>query len=284
MFIILGGTGHVGSAVATALLRDRAEVTIVGRDHARAEALMAKGARFAECDIRDSARLHHILRGGQRAFLLNPPGDPSGDSNAAELQTIAAILAALEGSGLEMLVAQSTYGARPGGPCGDLNTLYALEQGLACQPIPAQVIRAAYHYSNWDFSLDEACGGRLTSVLPADLALPMASATDIGTVAAKALTGKIASGLSHVEGPQRLSATDVAAAFGRALRRPVAVNAIPRPDWAEWFAQAGFSGPSAASYACMTAATIDDAANWPHDPLCGDVTIDAHIAALIGQA
>ena len=283
MFIILGGTGHVGSAVAAALIERGADLTIVGRDVGHMPDAVAGRARFAECDLLDRDRLHAILRGGRRAFLLNPPGDPTGDSNSAEQATIAAILAAMDGAGLELAVAQSTYGARPGPPCGDLTTLHALEQGLANQTIPAQVIRAAYHYSNWDFALAEARTGRLTSLMPADLALPMVSPLDIGRAAAEALTGPAVAGLTHAEGPHRLTPRDVAAAFGRALGHDVAVAEIPRRDWQDWFRQAGFSQGAAKSYGCMTAATVDTADSWPRDPLRGSVTIDEHIAALLQQ-
>ncbi|MGX9115292.1 hypothetical protein ACWTU6_01150 [Mesorhizobium sp. BHbsci] len=51
---------------------------------------------------------------------------------------------------MRKIVAQSTYGARPGDRCGDLNILYELEQQLRGQPIPASIIRAAYYMSNWD--------------------------------------------------------------------------------------------------------------------------------------
>jgi uncharacterized protein YbjT (DUF2867 family) len=62
----------------------------------------------------------------------------------------------LDGSGLEKIVAQSTYGAQPGEGKGDLNVLYDLEQALAAQPISVSVIRAAYYMSNWDAALKTA--------------------------------------------------------------------------------------------------------------------------------
>ena len=128
MHIILGGTGHVGSVAAAALLRQGEAVTVVTRDEGKAAFLAEQGAEVAVADVRDIEALRQVFRRGRRAFLLNPPADPSTNTDAKERETVAAIVAALEGSGLEKVVAESTYGAQPGEGIGDLSVLYGLEQ------------------------------------------------------------------------------------------------------------------------------------------------------------
>jgi uncharacterized protein YbjT (DUF2867 family) len=112
MHVILGGTGNVGSALARALLSRNEPVTVVTRHAAHAEHLRRRGAEVAEVDIMDTAALRAVFRRGRRAFLLNPPADISTDTDEVERRTVVAILAALEGSGLEKVVAESTYGAQ----------------------------------------------------------------------------------------------------------------------------------------------------------------------------
>src|SRR5688572_21691967 len=51
MYVIMGGTGHVGSATAAALLGRGEAVTIVTRDAKRAEKWRARGAEIAEADV-----------------------------------------------------------------------------------------------------------------------------------------------------------------------------------------------------------------------------------------
>src|SRR5688572_27166761 len=156
MHIILGGTGHVGSALTQVLLDQHQPVTVVThRPEARAE-LEAKGAKVAVADIHDSDALRDVLRRGTRAFLLNPNADPSTDTVAEERRTVKSILNAVRGAGLEKVVAQSTGGARPGDGEGDFNVLYELEQGLAELSVPTAVIRGAYYMSNWDTALETA--------------------------------------------------------------------------------------------------------------------------------
>ena len=84
MYIVRGGTGHVGSAVAAALLNEGHEVTVVTRDRAHAGRGSAPGARIVAADVDNVASLRVALRLGRRAFLLNPPADVAGDADVTE--------------------------------------------------------------------------------------------------------------------------------------------------------------------------------------------------------
>jgi uncharacterized protein YbjT (DUF2867 family) len=274
MFVIVGGTGRVGSATAEALLAAGQPVTIVTRSASHAERWRGRGAQVAVADVRDVEALRAIFRRGRRAFLLNPPADPSLDTDREERASVRCLLAALDGSGLEKVVAQSTYGARPGERCGDLTVLYGLEEGLRAQPIPATIMRAAYMMSNWDGALDAArAGGGLPSMLPSDLELPMVAPKDLGRVAARLLQEPASStDIHHVEGPERYTPADVAAAFTQALGKPVAVQVIARERWEEAFRSLGFSAEAARSYARMTGVTVEEPLR-PASPLRGDITL-----------
>lgn len=87
MHIVMGGTGGVGSAVAKSLL-DRGEaVKVITRDTEKAKALADPRVVLAEADVNDTAALREVFRTGSRAFLLNPPGDPTQDNEAQELRS-----------------------------------------------------------------------------------------------------------------------------------------------------------------------------------------------------
>jgi uncharacterized protein YbjT (DUF2867 family) len=286
MFIILGGTGHVGSAAAQALLDQGQPVTIVTRSAAQAESWERRGAGAAVADVHDVDRLRAVFRRGKRAFLLNPPAEISTDTDAEERETVRCILAALDGSGLEKVVAASTYGAQPGERVGDLTVLYELEQGLKAQPIPATVQRAGYYMSNWAPSLAAVReSGILPSMLPANLSIPMVAPEDLGTAAARWLVEPVErTGLHYVEGPEPYSPADVAAAFAAALGRPVEVKEIPREAWEQTFRGLGFSAPAARSYVRMTAASVDGGFEMPDQPVRGSVTLEDYIGALVRGA
>jgi uncharacterized protein YbjT (DUF2867 family) len=284
MHVVLGATGHVGSAVTMALLDRGQPVTVVTRNRDRAEPFRRRGAEVAVVDVGDTSGLRAVLQRGRHAFLLMPPADPATDTVAEERRTVAAIVRALEGIHLEKVVVQSTYGARPGEGLGDLGVLYEFEQAVRAVGLRTSVVRAAYYMSNWDGALDTArAEGVVHTFLPADFALPMVAPSDLGRVAARLLTEDVDhTGLHCVEGPEHYSAADVAGAFATALARDVRVVETPRAAWIDAFRALGFSPAAAASYARMTALTVDGAER-PAAPERGPTTLTHYIASLVHQ-
>jgi uncharacterized protein YbjT (DUF2867 family) len=282
MFIIVGGTGRVGSATAEALLAEGQPVTVITRSASKGELWTKRGASVAVTDVHDIDALRTIFQRGRRALLINPPADPSSDTDAEERATVRCLLAALDGSGLEKVVALSTYGARPGGECGDLTVLHDFEQGLRAQPIPVAIMRAAYMMSNWQ--LDAASrSGALLAMLPRDLKLPMAAPKDLGAVAARLLQ-EPAGGIEtyYAEGPERYSPGDVAAALAGALGRAIEVEVVARERWEETFRSFGFSEKAARSYACMTGVTVDEL-ELPASPIRGDTSLTDYVSIALKE-
>jgi len=286
MYVIMGGTGHVGSATAEALLARGEAVTIVTRDATRAAKWLAPGAGIAEANVEDVASLRAAFRRGSRAFLLNPNADIATDTDVVERRTVANILAALDGSGLTKVVAESTGGALPGDRIGDLNVLWELEEGLRRQSIPAAVNRAAYYMSNWDGLLDAVRStGKLQSMFAADLPIPMVAPRDLGQIAADRLTSPLDDvGIREVEGPARYTSADVAKAFAKAIGRPVQLEITPRDQWKEAFQAFGFSEAAADSYARMTAVSVDGGFKMGDDPLRGTTTLETYIRELVARS
>jgi uncharacterized protein YbjT (DUF2867 family) len=282
MYVIMGGTGHVGSETVVALLDRGQAVTVVTRDVNRARRVLAqkisKQVEYAQADVEDVVSLRAAFRRGRRAFLLNPNADPRCDTDAVERRTVARILAALEGSGLEKVVAESTGGAQPGERIGDLNVLWELEQGLERQSIPTAINRAAYYMSNWDASLDSVrATGKLPTMFPADLPIPMVAPRDLGRFAADRLMAPLDDiGVRHVEGPARYTSSEVAAVLSKVLERPVKLEVTPREQLQQAFQSLGFSDAAADSYARMTAVSIDTRFELSDNPLKGDTTLESY--------
>ena len=284
MYIILGGTGNVGSSVAETLLEKGEDVTVVSHDPKKVSEWEEKGAKVEIVDVLETDKLREVFKKGKRAFLLNPPGDISGDNVAEEKRTVASILNALKNSGLEKVVAESTYGAQKGDGIGDLGVLFEFEEGLRKINIPVDVIRAAYYMSNWEMSLESAKNeGVAHTFYPPNFKLPMVSPKDIGRIAADFLT-EDSEGfrLHYVEGPQIYSSNDVAEAFGKALNKKVETVQIPSEKWIETMKQTGFSDIAARSMAKMTEITIE-AVEMPKSPIRGETTLDEYIANLVSE-
>ncbi|GAB3251913.1 NAD(P)H-binding protein [Larkinella harenae] len=285
MHIILGATGHIGSVVATTLLKQGEPITVITRDPQKADNWQQRGAQAAVVDIHDVDALSRVFRQGKRLFLLNPPAPPDTDTAAEERRSILAILAALKDSGLEKIVAESTYGAQPGDQIGDLGVLYEMEQQLARQPIPVSIIRGAYYMSNWEFSLQTAQQeGKVYTLYPVDFKLPMVAPEDIGLLAARLLTEPVeTAGLYHIEGPEVYSSADVAAAFALALHKTVEAVETPRDQWQPALKTMGFSDKAAESMANMTAATLDQPYALPGLPYRGTTSLQQYIAKMVAD-
>ncbi|WMT90016.1 hypothetical protein [Pelagibacterium sp. H642] len=159
--------------------------------------------------------------------------------------------------------------------------LYEFEQLITALPIPVAINRGAYYMSNWIGMLDAVRESRtLPSFFPADLAIPMVAPDDLGAAAARRLlTPATDVGIIHVEGPQRYTSRDVAAAFAEVLGIAVNVEEIPRKNWERTFLGFGFSEPAANSYACMTATVIDEASDQPTDYERGPTRLQEYISA-----
>ncbi|MET3649453.1 NmrA family NAD(P)-binding protein [Phyllobacterium ifriqiyense] len=283
MYVIMGGTGHVGSATATELLNLGHAVTIVTRNADQAAGWRARGADLVEADVEDVASLRAAFRRGKRAFLLNPPADTARDTDVIERRTVANILAALDGAGLEKVVAESTGGAQPGDRIGDLNVLWELEEGLRHQPIPAAINRAAYYMSNWDGLLDSVrTSGTLPILFPPHTMIPVVAPSDLGKAAAqRLLSGVDDVDVRYIEGPKRYSPENLAEAFANALGRPVELAIIPRKDWKQSFLELGFSDRAAESYTRMTELSIDKGFDMPDDSWRGRTSLETYIRSRV---
>jgi uncharacterized protein YbjT (DUF2867 family) len=253
MHIVLGGTGHVGSALVDALLARGEPVTMVVRDRSKARPFEARGAHVEVADVHDFDALKRAYRSGDRLFMLNPPADPSTDTQAQERETVANMLRALRGSAIKKVVAESTFGARPGELIGDLNVLYEMEQGLERSGIPLSVM--------------------------------MVAPKDLGHVAAKLMTAPVEH-TEHVlvEGPERYSSADVAAAYAGALQREVKAEVIRERDWLDTFKALGFSDRAAMSYANMTRTLFENDFPSVDETLHGKVSLDQYIRDQVNSA
>lgn len=285
MFIVIGGNGHVGSAVVSTLLDADRPVTAVLHSSGNVADWRNRGAQTAVVDVHNTHDLRAVFRTGRRAFLLNPNADVATDTDREEHATVRSILAALKGSGLEKVVAASTYGAQPCERCGDLNILYDFEQALAAQSIPATIQRGAYYMSNWDELLDAAGEGVLPTMIPADMKIPMVAPADLGKAAVRHLLEPPRDpDVHYVEGPERYSPHDVAKAFATALGNSVKVKIIPRDQWIAAYRTLGFSDAAAESYARMTAVSVDSGFAMLEPFERGETTLEEYVGGLVAKS
>src|SRR5271170_3958308 len=244
MFAVTGITGKVGGQVAHGLLAKGHKVRAIVRTPAKGEEWAALCCEVAIASIDDAAALAEAFRGTEGVFLMTPPnydpeiGFPDTQRNAA------AIRHSIEEGHPKKVIFLSTVGAQVAEP-NLLNNSGMTEAMLRTVSVPVAFLRAAWFMENAAWDLESAKSGVVHSFLqPLDHPIPMVATEDIAQTAVE-LLGQSWNGVRVVEleGPERYSANDVAAALSSALHNPVCNEIVPRSTWEGLFRSQGMKNP-----------------------------------------
>ncbi|WP_207005588.1 NmrA family NAD(P)-binding protein [Trinickia mobilis] len=245
MYAITGITGKVGGAVARALLAAGQPVRAVVRDVARARSWAERGCEVVTAGMDDAASLTAAFEGTQGVFILPPsefdplPGFPEARA------VIDAVRGALQSAAPGKVVCLSTIGAQ----AAETNLLTQrtlLEQALRDLPMPVTFLRPAWFMENaaWDVAPARDTGVIPSFLQPLDKAVPMVATADVGRAAAELLQQSWRGvRIVELEGPQRVSPNDLAAAFAQVLGRPVRAEEVARESWDALFRSQGMKEP-----------------------------------------
>lgn len=220
MYVILGGTGNTGKQIAETLLAAGKAVTIVSRDAAKAQDLVAKGAKVAVGDLHDSDFLTQTFRGATAVYSLVPPKWDVQDWRAFQIQIATSITLAVHSAKVPYVVNLSSMGAHLPEGAGPVSGLYYLEHMLNNLPgLNVLHLRPGYFYQNLYGFLDMIKHmGVLAQPLATDYAFTMAHTSDIANVAAQRLLALDFKGdtVQFISGPRNYSFGEAAALIGKA--------------------------------------------------------------------
>src|ERR1700720_3184822 len=249
MYVILGASGNTGSIIGDSLLSKGKKVRVVGRDAARLQRFVRKGAEAVAADLTDGAALAKSLSGARAAYLLLPPittrEDQERDSDA--------IAKAVKESGLPYAVNLSSYGAHVPGGTGPVTGLHSSEQKLnAISGLNVLHLRAAYFMENNLAAIDMIHGmGMFGSALLSGLKRPMIATRDVADYAAQRLADLDFFGKQAREllGERDLSMTEVTAAIAHGIGKPhLRYVQFSYDQMQQALTQMGFSPKKAAVY------------------------------------
>lgn len=246
MFVVTGITGKVGGEVARRLLAGNQPVRAVVRDLRKGEPWAQLGCDLARADINDAGALTSAFKGAESVFVLVPPNfDPSPDFQEARA-TAATLKSAIEAARPDGVVYLSTIGAQA--TQSNLLTQHTIiEQVLGELSMPITFLRPGWFMENCSWDVASATNdGVISSFLqPLDKPVPMVATADIGRVAAELLqeTWK-GRRVVELEGPHRVTPTEIATTFSDLLGRPVRVELVPRETWKTLFTSQGMKNPT----------------------------------------
>jgi NAD(P)H dehydrogenase (quinone) len=284
MYTIMGVTGKVGGATARVLLAEGKRLRVVVRDRAKGESWATQGCEVAIADLDNVEALAHAFDGAEAAFVMLPPlFDPSPDWREARAMIDTLRTALIKGAP-KRVVALSTIGADAERP-NLLSQLGLLERALSTLAMPVTLLRAAWFMENaaFDFASARDHGVVRSCLQPLDRAVPMISTADIGNVIADLLQQQWnGRRIVELESAERVSPIAIAAAFAKALGKPVRVEAVPREQWEAIFRAQGMHNPLPRMQMIdgFNEGWIDFADKGAHARK-GSVSIDTAIAALV---
>lgn len=262
MYLIMGITGKVGGATARRLLKQGKQVRALVRNREKAAKWADQGVELVDGDWNDATAIAVALKGVKGAFVMLPTvWAPSPDYREAK-GVIANYVEALTKVVPPRVVALSSMGANRTSGLGMIMSLSLLEQGFHNLPSPVAFVRAGGFFENFLYGLQAAQGGTLPVFdNPTNRKSAMVASEDIGGEVATLLTGPEWQGHRIIELGSMISADEVAAQLGEALRLDVKAFAVPRAGWAEAFEQfgvpKGHTGPAEEMYESVNAGWMD---------------------------
>jgi uncharacterized protein YbjT (DUF2867 family) len=246
MFVITGITGQVGGRIGRALRSQGLPVRAVLRDPSKSAAWRDLGCEVAISTMDDAQGLQRAFTGAQAVFVLLPPRFDPAPGFPETRAVVDAVRAALLAAGPGRVVALSSIGAHVRRP-HLLNQLGMLEDALRDMPMPTTFLRPAWFMENaaWDVEPARVSGTIASHLQPTARAIPMVATDDVARVAAELLMQKrSAARVVELEGPRPVSPDDLAAAFSRAMGKPVKAQAVPRDTWEAQFRSQGMRDPT----------------------------------------
>ena len=244
MVAVTGITGKVGSQVARGLLAQGQAVRAVVRNRAKGDEWAALGCDIFVASLNDAEAMTEAFRDVEGVFLMTPPNyDPEPGFPDTQRNSVA-IRTAIEESRPRKVVFLSTVGAQVT-ELNLLNNSGMTEAMLRTVPVPVAFLRAAWFMENAAWDIESAKSGVVHSFLqPLDHRIPMVATEDIAQTAVELLSESWNGvRIVELEGPERYSSNDVAAALARALCTPVRNEIVLRSTWEELFRSQGMKNP-----------------------------------------
>lgn len=224
MIVIFGATGNSGGEAARQLLAQGHAIRAIGRDRARLQPLLDRGAEVQQADLLNAKAVSRALDGAESAYVLIPPNFAPIDFRKYQQEVTAAVAKAIESSHCRKVVILSSMGAEHPEGTGPIVGLYELEQRLKqISGLNLLAIRAGYFMENFLSSVGTVQAlGALATPAPVHAPLTLIAAADIGRYAA----GRLAAGdfkgfeVVNLMGPALLTLAEITRIIGSAIGRP----------------------------------------------------------------
>jgi uncharacterized protein YbjT (DUF2867 family) len=222
--LVTGGTGMVGSHVVRELAGGRHDIVVLTRDLSKAKALPER-VTAVQGDLREPGTVRRIFHGIDAVFLVNTVSPTEGHEGLMAV-------AGMKDTGVTRVVYLSVQAADRGAWLPHFGSKVGVETAIQRSGIPFTILRPNNFFQN-DYWVKDAL--LHYGLYPSPLGrtgLSRVDVRDIAEAAAVALTTIGHDGQTYdVAGPDVLTGDSVAAAWSRALGKPIAYAGDDTEAW-----------------------------------------------------
>lgn len=231
---VVGASGNVGSVAARALLRHGHDVRVLGRCRQRLQPLIDAGAHAVVGNLTDVDYLTAAFAGVNRVLTMLPTEVLAREHRSWQDLIGIATTDAIAANAVEHGVFVSGLCAGGEGDLGLIEALEAQERRLRMlKGVNLLVLRAGTYFENLTGGIHGLRrDGVLVDALEPDLPMPMVSAKDVGSIAARALDHPDYDGfvVREVLGGRTLSLREVVRIVGARIGMPWASYEQASPE------------------------------------------------------
>lgn len=284
-YVITGGAGHISSPLAEKLLQQGHQVTVVGRQADKLQALVSKGATAAVGSIEDAAFVKTAFAGADAVYAMIPPNFVAENFRHYQNTVARNYVEAIAANHIKKVVVLSSIGAHMGNGAGPVDGLADFEDLLKKQQgIDVKFLRPSYFMYNLFAMIPLIKGMNIAggNFAGGDEKLVLVHTSDIADAAAEELLALNFTGYSvrYIAGDEK-TGTEIAAALGNAVGKPGLPWVVFSDEQSlEGMKQAGLKETMAEAYTTMGRALREGKMQedyWKNRPVLGKIKLDDFI-------
>ncbi len=247
MYVVLGATGHTGSAVVETLLNSKQPARVIVRSADKGATWKAKGAEVAVASLDEVPALVNAFRGATGLYLMVPPNYGAAAWLSDQQARMDRAAEAMKSSGIRHVVYLSSIGAQLPSGTGPIRAVHYGEGKLASVVANLTILRPPSFMENWTPAIGMAkAQGVLPTFLAPQVKIPTMTTRDIGRIGAEQLVaGGQGRKVLELAGPEEYSPDQAATALSSILGKPVVAQRGPLSAVVPTFKSFGFSDEAA---------------------------------------
>lgn len=255
-YVITGGAGHISTPLAEKLLSEGHQVTVIGRNEEKLQALVSKGATAAAGSVEDAEFVKTTFAGADAVYVMIPPNFTTDNFRHYQNTVARNYTDAIAANKITHAVVLSSIGAHMGNGAGPVDGLADFEDLLKKHSkANIKLLRPSYFMYNLFAQIPmikgmNIMGGNLGG---GEEKLALVHTSDIAAVAAEELLALNFTGISvrYIAGDER-TGTEIAAVLSDAIDKPgIPWVVFTDEQTLEGMKQSGLKETMAESYTMM---------------------------------